>query len=163
MKEKAELFKKYYVEKTVLTENLNLIMGAMNLQNGNYKSAYNYIFSILKTDWSNIKANLLMGFIYQFTDRPGLQRKHFAIAKVQRMRELNQLQPKNNAPINFRTQSIDYPVEIIDYKTVATKDQNMKPDDSDQIFFELIELLADNNLFKAADIALEYIQDQHSN
>ena len=79
------------------------------------------------------------------------------------MRELNQLQPKNNAPINFRTQSIDYPVEIIDYKTVATKDQNMKPDDSDQIFFELIDLLADNNLFKAADIALEYIQDQHSN
>ena len=33
----------------------------------------------------------------------------------------------------------------------------MKPDDSDQIYFELIDLLADNNLFKAADIALEYI------
>jgi len=37
MKDKAELFMKYYVEQTVLDENLNLIMGAMNLQNGNYK------------------------------------------------------------------------------------------------------------------------------
>jgi len=47
------------------------------------------------------------------------------------MREKDQLQPKNTAPVNFRTQSIDYPVEIIDYKNVSTKDQNMKPDDSD--------------------------------
>ena len=54
-------------------------------------------------------------------------------------------------------------VEIIDYKTVATKDQQIKPDDSDQIFFELIDLLLENNLFQAADIALEYIQDTHSN
>jgi tetratricopeptide (TPR) repeat protein len=39
----------------------------------------------------------------------------------------------------------------------------MKPNDSDQIFFELMDLLLENNLFKAADIALEYIQDLHSN
>lgn len=79
------------------------------------------------------------------------------------MRELNQLQPKNNAPKNFRTQSIEYPVDIIDYKTVKTKDEEMKGFDCDQIHFELIDLLLDNILFKSADMTLEYIQDKHSN
>lgn len=32
-----------------------------------------------------------MGFMYEAINRPGLSRKHFAIAKVKRMRELNQL------------------------------------------------------------------------
>lgn len=98
-----------------------------------------------------------MGFVYQALGRPGLQRKHFAIAKVRRMRELGQLQPKNNTPKNFRTQSIEYQVEIIDYKTVVTKDQQMKPDDSDQIYLELISLLLENNLYTAADTALTYV------
>ena len=48
-------------------------------------------------------------------------------------------------------------MEIIDYKNVATIDQKMKPDDSDLMFFELIDLLLANNLYKAADIALPYI------
>jgi hypothetical protein len=30
-----------------------------------------------------------MGIMYEGIHRPGLQRKHFAIAKVKRMRELN--------------------------------------------------------------------------
>ena len=46
---------------------------------------------------------------------------------------------------------------------MATKDQHIKPDDSDQIFFELADFLLKNYLYKAADIALEYIQDRHSN
>ena len=63
-----------------------------------------------------------MGFMYEAINRPGLSRKHFAIAKVKRMRELNQLQPKNNDPKNFRTQAIEFVVDIIDYKNVATID-----------------------------------------
>jgi len=101
--------------------------------------------------------------MYEAIGRPGLQRKHFAIAKVKRMRELNQLQPKNNAPKNFRTQSIEYPVEIIDYKNVRSKDEDMKPNDSDQMHFELIDLLLENILFKTADKTLSYIIDTHSN
>lgn len=46
---------------------------------------------------------------------------------------------------------------------MATIDQKMKPDDSDQMFFELIDLLLQNNLYKAADIALPYVQDLHTN
>ena len=48
-------------------------------------------------------------------------------------------------------------VEIIDYKTVITLDQQIKPADSDSIYFDLIDLLLDNYLFRAADIALGYI------
>jgi hypothetical protein len=48
-------------------------------------------------------------------------------------------------------------VEIIDYKNVVTLDQQIKPADSDAIFFDLIDLLLENNLFRAADIALGYI------
>jgi hypothetical protein len=44
-----------------------------------------------------------MAFMFEAINRPGLSRKHFAIAKVKRMRELNQLQPKNNDPKNYRT------------------------------------------------------------
>lgn len=105
-----------------------------------------------------------MAFIFEAIQRPGFSRKHFSIAKVKRMRDLGgQLPPKNNDPKNFRKQGIQYPVEIIDYRNIVTKDEAIKPDDSDQIFFELIDLLLENNLFKAADIALMKIIDLHSN
>lgn len=146
-----------YIEVHGLDTKLRLVMGAMNIQNGNYKKAQKYIHQVLESEWDNIQANLLMAFIYECIGRPGLQRKHFAIAKVKRMRELNVLQPKNNAPKNFRTRSIEYSVEIIDYKNVATIDGKMKPDDCDRIYFELIDFLLENTLFKCADIALGYI------
>ena len=38
----------------------------------------------------------------------------------------------------------------------------MKPDDSDQIYFELIDLMLENNLYGAADTALGYVIDIHS-
>jgi len=101
--------------------------------------------------------------MYTFINRPGLSRKHLAIAKVKRMRELGQLQPKNNDPKNYRTEAVEYVVDIIDYKQVATKDQNMKPDDCDQMFFELIDLLMNNNIFETADTALQFIKDLHTN
>ena len=159
----AELFMNKYVDIVGLDQNMNLFMGSLYLQNGMYKKAQRYLHTVLKEDWEHIQANILMGFMFEAINRPGLSRKHFALAKVKRMRELGQLQPKNNAPKNFRTQAIEYPVDIIDYKNVATKDQHIKPDDSDQIFFELIDFLLKNYLYKAADIALEYIQDTHSN
>ena len=104
-----------------------------------------------------------MGFLYSAINRPGLARKHTAIAKVKRMRDLGQLQPKNNDPKNLRTQALEFQVEIIDYTQVKTKDQNMKPEDSDQMYFELINFLLENNLYTAADTALEKILDLHTN
>lgn len=105
-----------------------------------------------------------MAFIYEAINRPGLSRKHFSIAKVKRMREIGgYLHPKNNDPKNFRRMGIQYQVNIIDYSTVITKDQSIKPEDSDKIFFELIDRLLENNLYKAANICLGYLQDEHNN
>jgi hypothetical protein len=94
--------------------------------------------------------------------RPGMARKHIAIAKVARMRELNQLQPFNYDNKNFRTQSIDYRVEIIDYSKVVTKDAEMKPADSDDMYFGLIDTLNNLCLHRMADTALSKIIDKHS-
>jgi len=91
MTEKADMLMQKYIQIKGLDRDMNLFMGAMNLQNKNYKKAYQYLFTVLKDNWQDIQANLLMGFMYEATNRPGLQRKHFAIAKVKKMRELNQL------------------------------------------------------------------------
>jgi hypothetical protein len=64
-----------------------------------------------------------MGIMYDELQRPGLSRKHLAISKVKKLRDLNQLPPKSMAPKNFRTMMMEYKVEIIDYKNVMTKDQ----------------------------------------
>lgn len=89
MTEKADMLMQKYIGLQGLDRDLNLFMGAMNLQNGNYKKAHQYLFTILGDDWQDMKANLLMGFMYEATNRPGLSRKHFAIAKVKKMRDLN--------------------------------------------------------------------------
>lgn len=44
-----------------------------------------------------------------------MARKHFAIAKVKKMRDLGILQPKSSIPKNFRTESIEFKVEIINW------------------------------------------------
>ena len=63
-------------------------MGALYFQDGQYAKARRHLHSILEQDWEDIKANLLTAFIFEAINRPGLSRKHFAIAKVKRMREL---------------------------------------------------------------------------
>ena len=61
--------------------------------------------------------------MYERLSEAGLQRKHIAIAKVKRMRDLHLLPPKNTIPKNLRTTPYELKVEIIDFKTVNTKDQ----------------------------------------
>ena len=85
---KAELFMNKYIKENGLNQRLNLIMGAMSLQNGQYRKAQQYLHTVLKEDWEHIQANVLMAFTFNAINRPGLSRKHFAIAKVKRMREL---------------------------------------------------------------------------
>jgi len=48
---KAELFMNKYVNQHGLDQNLNLIMGAMSLQNGQYRKAQQYLHTVLKEDW----------------------------------------------------------------------------------------------------------------
>jgi hypothetical protein len=58
---------------------------------------------VIVGDWKHIHANLLLGLLYDKQAQSGLSRKHFAIAKVKRMRDLGQLPPKSQIPKNFRT------------------------------------------------------------
>ena len=68
-----------------------LQMTALSLQNDQFAKSQTYLHKVLKGvlgKWKDINSNLLMGFIYEAMKRPGMSRKHFAIAKVVRMREL---------------------------------------------------------------------------
>ena len=115
---------------------------------------------IVGYDWKNIQANLLFGLLYEKLGEAGLQRKHFAIAKVKRMRDLHLLPPKSSIPKNLRTTPYESKVEIIDFKTVNTKDQQLPPDQSDSLYLEFVDFLLDNMIYDLADQALNYINDR---
>jgi hypothetical protein len=52
-----------------------------------------------------------------------MARKHFAIAKTKKMRELGIMPPKSSVPKNFRTEAHEFKVEIINYGKVKTIDE----------------------------------------
>jgi tetratricopeptide (TPR) repeat protein len=115
---------------------------------------------IVGYDWKNIQANLLFGLLYEKLGEAGLQRKHFAIAKVKRMRDLHLLPPKSSIPKNLRTTPYETKVEIIDFKAVNTKDQQLPPDHSDALYLDFVDFLLENLVFDLADQALAYVGDR---
>lgn len=127
------------------------------IQRKNFKKAKEYLDDVLDKDWTHIHANLLFGIIYKLINWGEMSRKHFAVAKVKRMRDIGTLAPKSNVPKNFRTQAKDFKVEVIDYKKVKSTDEKLSSRENDLLFFDLIDFLIDRNVFGVADIALEYI------
>lgn len=97
--------------------------------------------------------------LYERQGEQGLQRKHIAIAKVKRMRDLQLIPPKSSIPKNLRTSPYELKVEIIDFKTVNTKDQQLPPEHSDSLYLEFVDFLLENLLFNLADQALKNIKD----
>jgi hypothetical protein len=57
----------------------------------------------------------LFSLIYKHENWPQMARKHFAIAKTKKMRDLGILPPKSSIPKNFRTEAHEFKVEIINY------------------------------------------------
>ena len=78
------------------------------------------------------------------------------------MRDLNLLAPKSSIPKNFRTEAIEFKVEIIDYKKVKTIDESMDSKNCDLLFFDFIDFLLERTVYGVADMALEYITDKTS-
>jgi len=117
---------------------------------------------VLDDDWTHEFGNLLFSFLYKLTGWPEMARKHEAIAKVQRMRSLGSLAPKNNLPKNFRTQAIELKVEIINYQHVKTQDQSLNSKENDNLFMDLVNFLLGKSVFNVADIGLESIVDKNS-
>lgn len=105
-------------------------------------------------------ANLLFGFLYHAIGWAEMSRKYFAIAKVQRMRDLQVLPIKSSIPKNFRTESIEFKLEIPDWQTIKTADESLSAKESDSLFFDLIDYLLKCNVYGTADVALSYIIDQ---
>ena len=103
-----------------MTKEMHLTFAALMLQRQNWTATKHHLDAVLDEDWQNIPANLLFGFYYKLTNWDEMSRKHFAIAKVKRMRDLQVLPPKSSIPKNFRTEAIDLKVEIIDYAKLKT-------------------------------------------
>ena len=101
-----------------------------------------------------------MGIVQGLLERTNLQRKYFAIAKVKKLRELNQLPPKSQIPDNFRQGTIDLSYKEPDYR--KTDDQEMKDEQADQMFYECINVLLKDNIFDTSDLALDFIKDKLS-
>ncbi|CDW74115.1 tetratricopeptide repeat protein [Stylonychia lemnae] len=154
----------YYLEKLIEESeysNLNRILQATLLvQRGNFKGALEILNQVLDSDWKDYKANILMGLLYDKLERPGLSRKHFAIAKCRKLRELNLLPPKSNQPKNFRTIQEEFKIQAVDFK--ITKDQQLSYDQQDLLYFEFIEFLLEYWVYDLAEFTLSYIKDNQS-
>lgn len=100
-----------------------LILASLYVQQNQFREAKHLIMEVIvHHDWKHIHANLLLALMYQKLGEHGLQRKHLAIAKVKRMRELNLLPPKSSIPKNLRTTPHEMKLDIIDFKQVNTRD-----------------------------------------
>ena len=137
-----------------------MLLAALYIQRSNFEEAIKLLKISLDVDWKNTSSNLLMGIIYDKLDRPGLSRKHFAIVKCKKLRELNLLPPKSTQPKNFRTLQMEYKVEIVDFKNIMSKDQQLSFDQSDVIYYDFIDELIQNYIYDLADFSLDYIKDK---
>lgn len=107
----------------VMDLDMRMFLASLMVQRQNFHEARDHLNFILDQDWTHSNANLLFGLIYKHEEWPEMARKHFAIAKVKKMRDLGILPPKSSIPKNFRTEAIEFKVEIVDYKKVKTTDE----------------------------------------
>lgn len=162
MQAKAEQYLDKVIALKGMSQEMHLMLASIMLQRQNWQQTKLHLDAVLDKDWLNIHANLLFGFFYKLTGWDEMARKHFAIARVKRLRDLQLLPPKSSIPKNFRTESIDFKVEIIDYAKLKTHDEQLAPKESDLLFFELIEFLISRQIYGTAKTALHYIQDKNS-
>lgn len=93
----------YTLDESRLDTDMRIMLAALMIQRQNFREAKVHLNRVLDDEWTHEFGNLLFSFLYKLTGWPEMARKHEAIAKVQRMRTLGSLAPKNNLPKNFRT------------------------------------------------------------
>ncbi|CAI2380126.1 unnamed protein product [Moneuplotes crassus] len=136
---------------------LILAYAGILIQRERYTEASNVLNEIISQDFNDCHANILLSIIDEARQRPGLVRKHVAIAKVQRMRELDIIPKKIKEIPNLN--EINFKLERPNWDTIVTKDQSMEAKDNDKLFFEVIEFMLKHHLTKIADSLLQYIQN----
>lgn len=118
-----------------ISTDLQILMASLMLQRKDFNKCKQHLDTVLDGEWKHLHANLLLGFLYKMIGWNEMARKHLAIAKVQRMRDLIVLPPKSSIPKNFRTEAMEFKVEILDFKKIKTTDENLAPKESDLMFF----------------------------
>lgn len=88
MQAKAEQYLDKVIVLRGMTKEMHLMLASMMLQRKNFEQTKLHLDAVLDEDWKNIHANLLFGFYYKLTGWDEMARKHFAIARVKRMRDL---------------------------------------------------------------------------
>jgi Tfp pilus assembly protein PilF len=71
-----------------MSKEMHIMMASMMLQRQNFQKTKIHLDAVLDEDWTNVHANLLFGFYYKLTEWDEMARKHFAIARVKKMRDL---------------------------------------------------------------------------
>lgn len=150
------------MRKGSISRHLRVLLAALLLQRKDYRGAKTHLDAVLDENWTDLHANLLFGFFYSAVGWAEMARKYFAIAKVQRMRDLQLLAPKSNMPKNYRTESFEFKVAIPDWQKNKTADESLSAKDSDLLFFDLIDFLLQNHVYGTTDVALSYIIDTSS-
>jgi tetratricopeptide (TPR) repeat protein len=137
---------------------LVIFFAGILIERERYTEAKRVLKEILDEDFKHCQANILYSLIWDVYNRPGLVRKHIAIAKVQRMRELELLPRKVRQIPNLN--EINFKLERPNWDIIATKDQNMDSKENDKLFFEVISFMLKFNLTKIAASLLKYIQNK---
>ena len=141
-------------------QNITLAFASILIERERYSEAKKILKQILDQDFKHCHANILYSLICEYYNRPGLVRKHIAIAKVQRMRELELLPRRVREIPNLN--EINFKLERPNWNNITTKDQNMDSKENDKLFFEVIDFLLKNHLIKVANSLLKYIQNTES-
>jgi tetratricopeptide (TPR) repeat protein len=142
------------------SKELVLVFAGILIERQRYTEAKRVLKEILDEDFKHCHANILYSLICEVNNRPGLVRKHIAIAKVQRMRELEILPRKVREIPNL--DEINFKLERPNWNNITTKDQGMDSKENDKLFFEVIEFMLKHNLTAVASKLLKYIQNQDS-
>ena len=142
------------------SQELVLVFAGILIERERYTEAKKVLREILDGDDKHSHANILYSLICEKNNRPGLVRKHIAIAKVQRMRELELLPRKVRHIPNLS--EIVFKLERPNWDTTTTKDQGMDSKENDKLFFEVVDFTLQHNLTKIASSLLKYIQNQDS-
>ena len=126
------------------SQKLILAYAGILISRKRYVEAKKVLSEILDVDFKHCHANILYSLICEANNRAGLVRKHIAIAKVQRMRELELLPRKVREIPNLN--EINFKLERPNWANIATKDQSMDSKDNDKLFFEVIEFMLSYNI-----------------
>lgn len=142
------------------SQKLTLAFAGILISRKRFNEAKKVLSEILDVDFKHCHANILYSLICEANNRPGLVRKHIAIAKVQRMRELELLPRKVREIPNLN--EINFKLERPNWANIATKDQTMDSKENDKLFFEVIEFMLTHYITSVADSLLKYIQNKDS-